>query len=77
MASDENITLLVELSVYSINKPKPESLFCTLNTIPSQRRERMKKSYLIEQLEEAGIIDKDVSFAPKHGKLKGVVKWRA
>ncbi len=35
------------------------------------------KSDLIEQLKEAGIIDKDVSFAPEHGKLKVVVKWRA
>jgi hypothetical protein len=34
---------------------------------------RVKKSNLIEQLEEAGLIDKDLSIAAKHSKLKGLL----
>ncbi len=34
---------------------------------------RMKKSKLIEELEEAGIIDKNFSIRAKHSKLKGLL----
>ena len=33
----------------------------------------MKKSNLIEQLEEAGLISKDLSMGAKHSKLKGLL----
>lgn len=33
----------------------------------------MKKSNLIEQLEEAGLISKNLSTAAKHSKLKGLL----
>ena len=33
----------------------------------------MKKGRLIEELEEAGIIDKDLSIGAKHSKLKGLL----
>lgn len=33
----------------------------------------MKKSVLIDRLEEAGIIDKELSIAAKHSKLKGLL----
>jgi hypothetical protein len=39
----------------------------------------LKKSKLIEQLEEAGLIDKDLSIAVKHSKLKGLlypISWQ-
>ena len=56
---------MVELAVCSINKPEPESLF-VVNAL-------RKKSKLIEQLEEAGLIDKNLSIAAKHSKLKGLL----
>ncbi|MGA9842550.1 MAG: hypothetical protein WBQ25_09570 [Nitrososphaeraceae archaeon] len=34
---------------------------------------KTKKSNLIEQLEEAGLIRKDLSMAAKHSKLKGLL----
>jgi hypothetical protein len=34
---------------------------------------KLKKSKLIEQLEEAGLIDKDLTIAAKHSKLKGLL----
>jgi hypothetical protein len=33
----------------------------------------MKKGRLIQELEEAGIIDKDASIGAKHSKLKGLL----
>jgi hypothetical protein len=35
------------------------------------RLKMMKKGRLIEELEEAGIIDKDLAIGAKHSKLKG------
>jgi hypothetical protein len=70
--SDESVTSLVELPVYSINRPKPESLF-VLKILSESKGGRVKKSNLIEQLEEAGLIDKDLSIAAKHSKLKGLL----
>jgi hypothetical protein len=69
---DENITSLARLPVYSINKPKPESLF-VLKILSEVKGGKLKKSKLIEQLEEAGLIDKDLTIAAKHSKLKGLL----
>jgi hypothetical protein len=69
---DENITSLAQLPVYSINKPKSESLF-VLKMLSEVKGRKLKKSKLIEQLEEAGLIDKDLTIAAKHSKLKGLL----
>ena len=69
---DENVTSLVELPVYSINRPKPESLL-VLNLLSQIKGGKMKKSVLIDRLEEAGLIDKELSTAAKHSKLKGLL----
>ena len=63
---------------YSINKPMPESLVVLkiLDSIKDGREGRpkmMKKGRLIEELEEAGIIDKNLSIGAKHSKLKGLL----
>ena len=73
---DEDVTTIDEIPVYSINKPKLESL-AVLKILDSMkeggRPKMMKKCRLIEELEEAGIIDKDVSIGAKHSKLKGLL----
>jgi hypothetical protein len=63
---------LAQLPVYSINKPKPESLF-VLKILSEVKGGKLKKSKFIEQLEEAGLIDKDLTIAAKHSKLKGLL----
>lgn len=75
---DEDVTTIDEIPVYSINKPKPESLAVLkiLNTMKEGREgitKKMKKARLIEELEEAGIIDKNLSIGAKHSKLKGLL----
>ena len=45
---DENVTSLVELPVYSINRPKSESLF-VLKVLSEVKGGKLKKSKLIEQ----------------------------
>jgi hypothetical protein len=61
---------LAQLPVYSINRPKPESLF-VLIILSEVKEGKMKKSASMEQLEEGGgLIDKDLPIAAKHGKLK-------
>jgi hypothetical protein len=37
------------------------------------RPKMMKKGRFIEELEDAGIIDKDASIGAKHSKLKGLL----
>jgi hypothetical protein len=37
------------------------------------RPKMMKKARVIEELEEAGIIDKNASIGAKHSKLKGLL----
>jgi Family of unknown function (DUF6293) len=75
---DEDVTAIDEIPVYSINKPKPESL-AVLKILDSVRKEgmqgegKMRKSKLIEELEEAGIIDKNASIGAKHSRLKGLL----
>lgn len=63
---------MAQLPVYSINKPKPESLF-VLKILSEVKGGKLKKSKFIEQLEEAGLIDKDLTIAAKHSKLKGLL----
>jgi hypothetical protein len=60
-----------ELPVYSLNKPRPELL--TLLQILSQAGGKMKKSKLIEQLEDANLVDKNLSIPAKHSRLKGLL----
>src|SRR5262249_35040392 len=71
---DEDVTTIDELPVYSINKPKPESL-AVLRILDSirGRSKMMKKGRLIQELEEDGMIDKDASIGAKHSKLKGLL----
>ena len=76
---DEDVTAIDEIPVYSINKPKPESLAVLkiLDSVKEGVREgrpkMLKKGKLIEELEEAGMIDKNSSIGAKHSKLKGLL----
>jgi CRISPR locus-related DNA-binding protein len=65
------VDVIDELPVYSLTKPRPESL--ALLQILSKAGGKMKKSRLIEQLEEANLIDKEQSVAAKHSRLKGLL----
>jgi hypothetical protein len=69
---EEKVDAIDELPVYSLNKPRPESL--TLLQILSQAGGKMKKSKLIEELEEAKLIDKNLSIPAKHSRLKGLLR---
>jgi hypothetical protein len=69
---DDNVTSLVDLPVYSINKPKPESLLI-LKILSGVKDGKLKKNKLIEQLEVLGLIDKQLSIATKHSRLKGLL----
>jgi hypothetical protein len=73
---DEDVTTIEEIPVYSINKPKPESL-AVLKILDSakegNRLKMMKKGRLIQELEEAGLIYKNASVGAKHSKLKGLL----
>jgi hypothetical protein len=70
---DEKVDAIDELPVYSLNKPKSESL--TLLQILSEAGSggKMKKSKLIERLEEANLVDKNLSSAAKHSRLKALL----
>ena len=75
---DEDVTAIDEIPVYSINKPKPESLVVSkiLDSVKEGREgipKKMNKGRLIEKLEEAGIIDKNISIGAKHSRLKGLL----
>jgi hypothetical protein len=69
---DEDVIAIDEIPVYSINKPKPESL-AVLKILDSAKERNgpkiMKKGRLIQELEEVGIIDKNASMGAKHSKL--------
>jgi hypothetical protein len=73
---DEDVTTIEEIPVYSINKPKPESL-AVLQILDRMKMEgrpkMMKKGRLIEELEEAGMIDKNASIGAKQSRLKGLL----
>src|SRR5215831_422256 len=70
---DEDVTTIDELPVYSINKPKPESLAVLKILDSANRSKMMKKGRLIQELEEDGMIDKNASIGAKHSKLKGLL----
>jgi CRISPR locus-related DNA-binding protein len=72
---DEDVTAIDEIPVYSINQPKPESLVVLkiLENSKGERPKTMKKGRLIEELEEAGIINRNLSIGAKHSKLKGLL----
>jgi hypothetical protein len=61
---DENVNVIDEISVYSINKPKDESL-AVLKILSNVKepQKMMKKNMLLEQLEDAGVVDKNLSGA--------------
>jgi hypothetical protein len=67
---DEDVNTIDEIPVYSINKPKDESL-AILKILSNEKI--MKKNRLLEQLEEAGLVDKNLSGAAKHSRLKGLL----
>jgi hypothetical protein len=69
---DEKVNALLELPVYSINKPRPESI-TVLQIISRYKGTKIKKSKLIDELEREGLIDKNLSSAAKHSKLKGLL----
>jgi hypothetical protein len=68
---EEKVKVIDELPVYSLNKPRAESLI--LLQILKRNGGKMKKSKLIEQLEEINLIDKEHSVAAKHSRLKGLL----
>jgi len=71
---NEDVSTIDEIPVYSINKPKDESL--TIPKILSNvkgSQKIMKKNNLLEQLEELGLVDKNLSGAAKHSRLKGLL----
>jgi hypothetical protein len=71
---DEDVNAIDEIPVYSINKPKDESLAILkiLSKVKGSQK-MMKKNRLLEQLEELGLVDKNLSGAAKHSKLKGLL----
>jgi hypothetical protein len=70
---DEDVNAIDEIPVYSINKPKEESLAILkiLSNVKGSQK-IMKKNRLLEQLEEAGLVDKNLSGAAKHSRLNSL-----
>ncbi|MGA7370597.1 MAG: DUF6293 family protein [Nitrososphaeraceae archaeon] len=66
---DEKVVSIVQLPVYSIDKPRTESLLI-LRALSNTKDGKMKKRKLIEYLENQGVIDSELSAAAKHSKLK-------
>jgi hypothetical protein len=66
---DEKIMSIAQLPVYSIDKPRTESLLI-LRALSTIKDGKMKKRKLIEYLENQGVIDSELSAAAKHSKLK-------
>jgi hypothetical protein len=66
---DVEITSITQLPVYSIDKPRSESILI-LRALNNIKGGKMKKSKLIEYLENQGVIDSELSAAAKHSKLK-------
>ena len=72
---DEDVTKIDEIPVYSINKPKPESLVVLkiLDNLKERGRPKiMRKGRLIEKLEGAGIININLPVGAKN-KIKGLL----
>jgi hypothetical protein len=70
---DEKVDAIDELPFYSLNKPRPESLTLLQILSDAGGGGKMKKSKLIEQLEEVNLIDKNLSSAAKHSRLKALL----
>jgi CRISPR locus-related DNA-binding protein len=68
---EEKVEVIDELPVYSLNRPRAESLI--LLQILKRYGGKMKKSKLIEQLEGINLIAKEQSVAAKHSRLKGLL----
>jgi hypothetical protein len=68
----ENVIDITELPVYSINKPKLETLL-VLEILKNTNHGRIKKSALIAILEEKGVINENLSSVAKHSKIKGLL----
>jgi hypothetical protein len=68
----ENVIDIAELPVYSITKPKSETLL-VLEILKNTNHGRIKKSALIDILEEKGVINENLSSAAKHSKIKGLL----
>jgi hypothetical protein len=71
---DEDVKTIDEIPVYSINKPKDDSLAVLkiLSNLEGPQK-MIKKNKLLEQLERAGLVDKNLSGAAKHSRLKGLL----
>ena len=66
---DERIVSTTHLPVYSIDKPRTESLLI-IRALSNIKDGKMKKRKLIEYLKNQGVIDSELSAAAKHSKLK-------
>lgn len=69
--SKENLTGLIELPVYSINKPRKEWLI--ILEILRNNKGKINKHKLIEKLEDSTIINQQLSIAAKHSRLKSLL----
>ena len=67
----EDVNVIDDIPVYSINKPRDESLdiLKILSNVKGAPK-MMKKNRLLGQLEETGLVDKNLSGAAKHSRLK-------
>ena len=70
---DEDVNAIDEIPVYSINKPKEESLAIPKILSSNGSQKMMKKNRLLEQLEEIRLVDINLSGAVKHSRLKGLL----
>lgn len=68
---DYDVIDITELPVYSINKPRQESV--VILRILSQFNGRLRKKILIQKLEDEGIINKELTKEAKHSKLKALL----
>ena len=72
--TDEDVNAIDEIPVYSVNKPRDESLAIPkILSSAKGSQKMMKKNRLLEQLEDAGLVDKNLSGAAKHSRLKGLL----
>ncbi len=71
---DGDVNAIDEIPVYSINKPKDESL-AVLKILSNLKgsQKMMKKNKLQEQLQGVGLVDKNLSGAASHSRLKGLL----
>ena len=72
---DEDANGIDEIPVYSINKPKDETLAVLkiLNNVKGPQKV-VKKNRLLEKLEEVGLVDKNLSGAGQTQQAQGSTK---